>query len=489
MTKEIPEALTFDDVLLQPDFSDFLPAQADVSTLLVRGLRLSIPLMTAAMDTVTEARMAIAIAQEGGIGVIHKNLTPEEQAAQVVLVKRTTSSVIVTPVTIGPEDRLERAIALTRERNVSGLPVVADGKAVGILTARDIRAAKDPSQRVGEIMTPRRKLITAPPTVGRSEARQLLESNRIEKLLLVDEEGLLVGLITLKDVIQAKEFPRSARDAKERLVVAAAIGPGADCMDRAARLVAAGVDVLVIDTAHGHSQGVLDALRAVKAEHPDMPVIAGNIATGKAAAALIAAGADAIKVGIGPGSICTTRIVSGVGVPQITAIMSCAAEAMKRGIPVIADGGIKYSGEIPKAIAAGADVVMMGSMFAGTDEAPGDVVTLGSRRYKQYRGMGSLGAMRAGAGAAARYGQEGAEHKKLVPEGIEGQVEYKGPVAEIVHQLVGGLRSGMGYTGCKTIQALRTKAEFIRQTPQGLRESHVHDVQVTAAAPNYQGPG
>ncbi len=490
LTDKLKEALTFDDVLLVPAYSETLPRDANVTTRLTRRIGLNIPLMSAAMDSVTEARTAIALAREGGIGVVHKNLSPEDQAREAEKVKRAQSGIILDPVTIGPNDSVRSAHDLMRLHNISGLPVVEGRKPVGILTSRDLRFEKNLDQPVRQIMTPKEKLVTVTheATLDAERdieiARSTLHEHRIEKLIVLEPNGDLHGLVTIKDLLQAEQFPLANKDQRGRLRVAAAIGPGPDLERRTELLVASGVDVLVIDTAHGHSKGVIDAVKATKRSYPDVDVIAGNIATAEAAAALIDAGADAIKVGIGPGSICTTRIVAGIGVPQITAVADCVAVARPRGIPVVADGGVKYSGDVAKAIAAGADVVMIGSLFAGTDEAPGEMILYQGRSYKMYRGMGSLGAMRKG--GKDRYAQTDTSDEKLVPEGIEGRVPYRGPVGAIIHQLVGGLKSAMGYTGCVSITELQTKAHFIRQTAQGLRESHVHDVLVTEEAPNYR---
>jgi IMP dehydrogenase len=476
-------ALTFDDVLLLPGYADFLPADADVKTRLTRDLRLNVPILSSAMDTVTEWRTAVTMAREGGLGVLHKNLTPEDQAREVLKVKRAESGMVLDPVTIEPGRSLREAFDLMRKYEISGLPVVDAGKLVGILTSRDVRFEKNLGQPVEKLMT--RKLVTVPLGVSQERSKELLHAHRIEKLLVTDDAGSLVGLITIRDLLQADRYPNAIKDGKGRLRCAAALGVGKDRGDRAAALVAAGVDVLVLDTAHGHSKGVIDAVRATKAEHPHTQIVAGNVATADATEALIQAGADAVKVGIGPGSICTTRIVAGVGVPQITAIADCARAAAKYEVPVVADGGIKYSGDLVKAIAAGAETVMVGSLFAGTDETPGQVVLYQGRSYKQYRGMGSLGAMRKG--SKDRYAQADVEDAgKLVPEGIEGRVPHRGSLSGVVYQLVGGLRAGMGYTGCATIADLRTKAKFVRQSAQGLRESHVHDVVVTEEAPNYR---
>jgi len=476
-------ALTFDDVLLQPGYADFLPADADVRTRLTRELSLNIPVVSAAMDSVTEWRTAVTMAREGGLGVLHKNLTPEEQAREVLKVKRAESGMVLDPVTIDPKRSLRDAFEVMRKHDISGLPVVEGGKVVGILTSRDVRFEKNLTQPVEQLMT--RELVTVPLGVSQERARELLHAHRIEKLLVTGDQGELLGLITIRDLLQAERHPHAIKDDKGRLRVAAALGVGKDRVERAAALVAAGVDVLVIDTAHGHSKGVIDAIKDTKRAHPHTQVIAGNIATAEATLALIEAGADGIKVGIGPGSICTTRIVAGVGVPQMSAIADCARAAAKHDVPVIADGGIKFSGDMVKAIAAGAEVVMIGSLFAGTDETPGEVVLYQGRSYKTYRGMGSLGAMRKG--SKDRYAQADVEDAgKLVPEGIEGRVPHRGSLSSVVYQLVGGLRAGMGYTGCKDIAELRTKAKFVRQTAQGLKESHVHDVVVTEEAPNYR---
>jgi IMP dehydrogenase len=478
---KLRECLTFDDVLLLPAYSDVLPGEVDVCTRLTRKLTMNIPILSAAMDAVTEARAAIAIAREGGIGIVHKNLAIVDQAREVEKVKRAESGMILLPVTVRPSQSLREALAVMREHEISGVPVVEGEHPVGILTARDIRFEKNLDQPVSVLMT--RELVTVPPGVSKDEARQLLHTHRIEKLLVV-EAGKLVGLITIKDLLQAERNPNAMKDDMGRLRVGAAVGPGTDRGARASALVGAGVDVLVIDTAHGHSRGVLEAVRATKREFPGVELVAGNVATAEATEALIDAGADAVKVGIGPGSICTTRVVAGVGVPQITAISDCARAADRHAVPIIADGGVKYSGDVTKAIAAGASSVMIGSLFAGTDEAPGDLVLYQGRSYKVYRGMGSLGAMKRG--SKDRYGQGGAADEKLVPEGIEGRVPYRGSIASTIYQLIGGLRAGMGYAGCGSIQDLRTKARFGRITSQGLRESHVHDVMITEEAPNYR---
>jgi IMP dehydrogenase len=479
--QNLRECLTFDDVMLVPAYSEVLPTEVDVSTRLSRGIRLNLPLVSAAMDSVTESRTAIAMAREGGVGVIHKNLAIADQAKEVERVKRAETGMIVDPVTVGPNQRLREALALMHENNITGLPVVEGKTAVGILTARDVRFEKNLDQPVSALMNT--KLVTVKPGVSADAAKELLHAHRIEKLLVV-EDNQLVGLITIKDLLQAERNPQANKDAMGRLIVCAAIGPGADRQDRTDALIDAGVDAIVVDTAHGHSKGVLDAVRATRKRHPKIQIIAGNIASAEGAQALIDAGVDAIKVGIGPGSICTTRMVAGVGVPQITAINDCARVAEPHGIPVIADGGVKYSGEVAKAIAAGASCVMLGSAFAGTDEAPGELILYQGRSYKAYRGMGSIGAMKKG--SRDRYGQGGTADEKLVPEGIEGRVPHRGPLAAIIHQLIGGLRSGMGYTGSPNIDAMRKNSKFVRITGAGLRESHVHDVYITEEAPNYR---
>ncbi|HEY3595522.1 MAG TPA: IMP dehydrogenase, partial [Polyangiaceae bacterium] len=443
---KLRECLTFDDVLLVPAYSEVLPAEVDVRTRLTRKLAMNIPLLSAAMDSVTESPAAIAIAREGGIGIVHKNLTVAEQAREVEKVKRAETGMILGPITVRPSQSLREALGVMREHNISGVPVVEGEHPVGILTARDIRFEKNLDQPVSVLMT--RQLVTVPPRVSKDEARELLHKHRIEKLLVV-ESGKLIGLITIKDLLQAERHPNSMKDDLGRLRVGAAIGPGSERASRAAALVAAGVDLLVIDTAHGHSRGVIEAVRATKREFPNIELVAGNVATAEGTEALIEAGVDAVKVGIGPGSICTTRVVAGVGVPQITAIADCSKAADRHNVPIIADGGIKYSGDVAKAVAAGASSVMIGSLFAGTDEAPGDLVLYQGRSYKVYRGMGSLGAMRKG--SRDRYGQGGAADEKLVPEGIEGRVPYRGTLASTIYQLVGGLRAGMGYTGSLTI--------------------------------------
>ena len=477
---DLRECLTFDDVLLLPAYSDVVPAEVDVRTRLTRSIELNIPILSAAMDSVTESRTAITMARQGGIGIIHKNLPPEAQAREVDRVKRAESGVIIDPVTVHPSQSLREALSVMREHVISGVPVVEGDRPVGILTARDIRFAKNLDQPVSALMTT--QLVTVPPGCRAEEARELLHEHRIEKLLVVDG-GKLVGLITIKDLLQAERNPLAIKDERGRLRVGAAVGPGRDRVERTEALVNAGVDVLVIDTAHGHSRGVIDTVRQTRQRYPQLQVVAGNVATADAAQALVEAGVDAIKVGIGPGSICTTRVVAGVGVPQITAISDCVRVAEQHDIPVIADGGIKYSGEVTKAIAAGASSVMIGSLFAGTDESPGELVLYQGRSYKVYRGMGSLGAMKRG--SKDRYAQTAVVDEKLVPEGIEGRVPHRGSLASILGQLIGGLRAGMGYTGSRNINELRKRSKFIRITAQGLRESHVHDVIITEEAPNY----
>ncbi|MEZ4302202.1 MAG: IMP dehydrogenase [Polyangiaceae bacterium] len=481
LSERLRETYTFDDVLLAPAYSEVLPSEVDVRTRLTNKIPLQIPLLSAAMDSVTEGRTAITMARAGGIGILHKNLSIADQAREVERVKRAESGMITAPVTVRPTQSLREALGVMREHDISGVPVVEGDRPVGILTARDIRFEKNLDQPVSALMT--KELVTVPPGVSNDRAKELLHAHRIEKLLVVDG-GKLLGLITIKDLLQADRNPDANKDEAGRLRVGAAIGPSPDALERAGALIGAQVDVLVVDTAHGHSRGVIELVRAVKKQFSGVQVIAGNVATADGTSALIDAGADAVKVGIGPGSICTTRVVAGVGVPQITAISDCATVADKQGIPIIADGGVKYSGEVTKAIAAGASSVMVGSLFAGTDEAPGDMVLYQGRSYKVYRGMGSLGAMRKG--SKDRYGQGGAADEKLVPEGIEGRVPYRGSLSSILFQLVGGLRSGMGYTGSRTIGDLRTKAQFVRITAQGLRESHVHDVIITEEAPNYR---
>ncbi|PZA12914.1 IMP dehydrogenase [Rhodopseudomonas palustris] len=485
------EALTFDDVLLKPGLSDVLPSEVDIRSRITRAIPLNIPIIASAMDTVTEARMAIAMAQAGGIGVIHRNFDPEGQAAQVRQVKKFESGMVVNPLTISPDAKLADALALMNQYGFSGIPVVTGaqghgpGKLVGILTNRDVRFATDPAQKVSELMT-HENLVTVREGVSQGEAKKLLHQHRIEKLLVVDEQYRCVGLITVKDMEKAVAHPLASKDAQGRLRVAAATTVGEGGYERTERLIEAGVDVVVVDTAHGHSARVLDAVTRIKRISNEVQVIAGNIATRDGAQALIDSGADAVKVGIGPGSICTTRIVAGVGVPQLTAIMDAVEACKKADVPVIADGGIKYSGDLAKALAAGADIAMVGSLLAGTDETPGEVFLWQGRSYKAYRGMGSVGAM--ARGSADRYFQQDIKDTlKLVPEGIEGQVPYKGPVGNVVHQLAGGLRAAMGYVGAKDLGEFHTKAQFVRITGAGLRESHVHDVTITRESPNYPG--
>jgi IMP dehydrogenase len=482
----IQEALTFDDVLLVPAHSDILPKDVDLSTRLTRGIALKIPLISAAMDTVTEARLAIALALEGGIGIVHKNMTIEQQAREVLNVKKYESGVIHDPITVSPDTSIGEVIQLTRANSISGVPVTDKGKLVGIVTSRDLRFETRYDAPVSVAMTPREKLVTVQEGASRQEVTALLHKHRIEKVLVVNGDFELRGLITVKDIQKAQDFPNASRDDRERLRVGAAVGVGEGTDERVAALAQAGVDVIVVDTAHGHSQGVLDRVRWVKSNFPDVQVVGGNIATGAAAVALAEAGADAVKVGIGPGSIFTTRIVAGVGVPQVTAVDNVAQALKDTDIPLIADGGLRYSGDLAKIFAAGAHSVMLGGLFAGTDEAPGEVELYQGRSYKSYRGMGSLGAMASKQGSSDRYFQEDTAAEKLVPEGIEGRVPYKGSVLNIIHQLIGGVRSSMGYVGCRTLEEMRTKAEFVRVTGAGMRESHVHDVTITKEAPNYR---
>jgi IMP dehydrogenase len=481
--------LTFDDVLLVPAESDVLPAAANTATRLTRNITLAIPLLSAAMDTVTEARMAIALAREGGIGIIHRNLSIEEQVSEVDKVKRSESGMIVEPVTLPPDAPVREALAVMERYHISGVPITeACGRLVGILTNRDLRFVDDTEQPVSAVMTSD-DLITAPSGTTLEEAQSILHRHRVEKLPVVDERGYLTGLITVKDIQKKIQFPNATKDGKGRLRVGAAVGVGADADERAAALVAAGVDLLVVDTAHGHSRSVLQTVGRIKRRH-GVEVMAGNVATGAATEALIAAGADAVKVGVGPGSICTTRVVAGVGVPQITAVLDCARAAAGSDVPVISDGGVQYSGDIAKAIAAGADAVMLGSLLAGVDESPGEVVLYQGERFKEYRGMGSIGAMKARSFSKDRYFQEGIGNiQKLVPEGIEGRVAYKGPLGNLVYQLVGGLRSAMGYVGAPDIPTLKRETRFVRITAAGLRESHPHDVLITREAPNYRSNG
>ncbi len=481
----IQEALTFDDVLLIPAHSNILPRDVSLKTQLTRAITLNIPLLSAAMDTVTEGRLAITIAQEGGIGIIHKNMSAERQAYEVSMVKKYESGVIKEPFTVAPDATIRDVLELTRAKGISGVPVVDQGDLVGIVTSRDLRFETRFDEPVSRAMTPRDKLVTVREGASKEEAIRLLHEHRIEKVLVVNDQFQLRGMITVKDIQKSRDYPQACKDEQERLRVGAAVGTGAGTEERVEVLAAAGVDVIVVDTAHGHSQGVLDRVRWVKTHYPHLQVIGGNIATGEAARALVEAGADAVKVGIGPGSICTTRIVAGVGIPQITAVSNVAEALRGTGVPLIADGGIRYSGDVAKALAAGAYAVMLGGLFAGTEEAPGEVELYQGRSYKSYRGMGSLGAMSQTQGSSDRYFQESTDAEKLVPEGIEGRVPYKGSLVSILHQLVGGVRSAMGYTGCSTIEEMRSKARFVRVTSAGMRESHVHDVTITKEAPNY----
>ena len=478
----VGEGLTFDDVLLVPRRSAVLPAGADLRTRLTRSIELAIPLVSAAMDTVTESRMAIAMAREGGIGIIHKNMSIDRQAEEVDRVKRSESGMIAKPFTIGPRETLGDVLRLMERSAVSGIPVVDAGRLVGIITNRDLQFETDRSRPVHEVMTGQDRLVTAPVGTSLDEAREILHRHRIEKLPVVDADGALVGLMTVKDIRKRQQFPNAAKDERGRLRVGAAIGASPGDVDRARALVDAGVDVLVVDTAHGHSAGVLDAVARIREAFPDAQLIGGNVATKGGAEALVERGVDAVKVGVGPGSICTTRVVAGIGVPQLTAVLDAVEGAAGR-VPVIADGGIKYSGDVVKALAAGAHTVMMGSMLAGTEESPGEAFLLEGRRFKIVRGMGSLGAM--SEGSADRYFQEGSDARKFVPEGIEGRVPYKGPASDTIYQLTGGLRSGMGYLGCPDLETLRRDPQFMRITGAGLRESHPHDVTITREAPNY----
>jgi len=483
------EALTFDDVLLVPGYSDVTAKEVTTHTQLTRGITMNIPLVSAAMDTVTESRLAIAIAQEGGVGIVHKSMSIEQQAKEVWAVKKYESGVVKDPFTIESSATLAELHALTVANNISGVPVLENGNLVGIVTRRDVRFATDMNASVTSVMTPKERLVTVKEGAGADEVRGLLHKHRIEKVLVINDAFELKGLITVTDIDKAEQYPHACKDDRGRLIVGASVSVGLGTDERIEALIHANVDVLVVDTAHGHSMNVLNRVKWIKKNFPDVQIIGGNVATGAGALALVDAGADGVKVGIGPGSICTTRIVTGIGVPQITAVADVAWALKGTGVPVIADGGIRYSGDMAKAIAAGASAVMMGSMLAGTEEAPGDIEIFQGRSYKSYRGMGSLGAMASNQGSSDRYFQEASAVEKLVPEGIEGRVPYKGPVASIIHQMVGGLRSAMGYTGCTTIEQMRTEPKFVRVTSAGVGESHVHDVQITKEAPNYPAGG
>lgn len=481
------EALTFDDVLLQPDYSEILPRDVDMTTKLTESISLNIPLMSAAMDTVTESRLAIAIAQEGGIGIVHKNMSPVDQAREVMRVKKFESGIVRDPITVSPEMSVREVIELTRAMNISGVPVVKGKETLGIVTHRDLRFETHLDAPVSSVMTPKESLVTVREDADASEVRSLLHKHRIEKVLVVGENFELRGMITAKDFQKASDFPRACKDDRGALRVGAAVGTGADANERTAALVEAGVDVIIVDTAHGFSRGVIDRVRETKRQYPDLQVIAGNIVTAEAAMALVEAGADGVKVGIGPGSICTTRVVAGVGVPQISAVAEIADALRKSGVPLIADGGIRYSGDIAKALVAGAYSVMIGSLFAGTEESPGEVELYQGRSYKSYRGMGSVSAMGQKHGSSDRYFQDAAEElEKLVPEGVEGRVAYKGSLVAIIHQLIGGVRAAMGYTGSKNVEEMRTRPQFVKITSAGMRESHVHDVAITKESPNYR---
>jgi len=482
--KVIGEALTFDDVSLIPSYSDVLPKDVDLRTRLTTELNLNVPLISAAMDTVTEARLAIAMAQEGGIGVVHKNMSLQNQAEQVRIVKKYEAGVIKDPITVGPNTTISEVLDITHRHNISGVPVVDGDELVGIVTSRDMRFERRLEDPVSKIMTGKQDLITVSENASQDEVLELLHRHRIEKVLVVNSDFGLRGLITVKDIQKSSDFPNAAKDSRERLLVAAAVGVGGDTEERITALVEANVDVIIVDTAHGHTRGVLDRVRWVKQQFPEVQVIGGNVTTGEGALALVEAGADAVKIGQGPGSICTTRIVAGVGVPQITAVNNVAMALASKGVPCIADGGIRFSGDVSKAIAAGAWTVMIGGLFAGTEEAPGEVELFQGRSYKSYRGMGSLGAMQEG--SKDRYFQMDVAADKLVPEGIEGRVPYKGPLSGVIHQLIGGLRSSMGYMGCTTIERFREEAKFVRITGAGVRESHAHDIQITKEAPNYK---
>ena len=483
----VKEALTFDDVLLQPGYSDVLPPEVDLTTRLTPEITLNIPLLSAAMDTVTEARLAIALAQEGGIGIIHKNMQPEEQARQVQRVKKYESGIVRDPITVSPDMTIREVIELTRAMSISGVPVVEDKETIGIVTQRDLRFETQLDAPVSTVMTPKERLVTVREGADDDEVLSLLHQHRIEKVLVVTEDFELRGMITAKDFQKASDFPRACKDVRGALRVGAAVGTGADTDERVEGLVKAGVDVLVVDTAHGFSKGVIDRVKKTKKQYPDLQVIAGNIVSADAALALVEAGADAVKVGIGPGSICTTRVVAGVGVPQVSAVAEVAEALKKKGVPLISDGGIRYSGDIAKALVAGAHSVMIGSLFAGTEESPGEVELYQGRSYKSYRGMGSVGAMGQVHGSSDRYFQDATEElERLIPEGIEGRVAYKGGMVAIVHQLIGGVRAAMGYTGSRDIEEMRTKPKFVQITGAGMRESHVHDVSITKEAPNYR---
>jgi IMP dehydrogenase len=483
----LQEALTFDDVLLVPAYSEVLPREVDLSTQLTRNIRLNLPMVSAAMDTVTEARLAIAIAQEGGIGIVHKSMTIEAQALEVARVKKFESGVVLDPITVSPDTTIRQVLELTKARGISGMPVVKGNKVVGIVTSRDLRFETQLDNPVSSVMTPKERLVTVPENAPREDVLQLFHKHRIEKVLVVGEGHELKGLITVKDIQKATERPRACKDSSGRLRVGAAVGTSPDTLDRVAALVEAGVDAVVVDTSHGHSRGVIQMVERVKSRWPSLQVIAGNIVTAEAAQALVKAGVDGVKVGIGPGSICTTRVVAGVGVPQISAVANVAAALEGTGVPLIADGGIRYSGDVAKAIAAGAHAVMIGGLFAGTEESPGEVELFQGASFKSYRGMGSLGAMAERHGSSDRYFQDTTtELEKLVPEGIEGRVPYKGSLVAILHQLAGGLRAAMGYTGSHSIDQMRTRPSFVRITTAGVRESHVHDVTITKEAPNYR---
>jgi IMP dehydrogenase len=482
LEENVKIGLTFDDVLLVPDKSDILPGDVNVGTQLTKNIRINVPIVSAAMDTVTEAKLAIAIAREGGMGIIHRAMSVAEQVVEVDKVKKSESGMIVDPITLQPDEKISKALAIMEKYRISGVPITKEKKLVGILTNRDLKFETNFQKKASEVMT-HKGLVTARVGITLDEAKEILHKHKIEKLPIVDKKMTLIGLITIKDIEKREKYPHACKDSLGRLRVGGAIGVGADAIHRAAALIKAGADLIAIDTAHGHSRRVISTVKELRSRFPDIEIVAGNVATGEATRDLIEAGASAVKIGVGPGSICTTRIIAGAGVPQLTAIKECSEVAETYNIPVIADGGIKFSGDVTKAIAAGASSVMIGGLFAGTDESPGEHMLFQGRTYKVYRGMGSLGAMQAG--SKDRYAQEKVESKKLVPEGVEGRVPYKGPLAACIHQLVGGLRSGMGYCGCKSIEELRKKSRFIRITPAGLKESHVHDVTVTKEAPNY----